>query len=161
MALVFRNGRPYLYTTEREGGKCVCRYGGSGETALLCARLNAIDREKKEAERYDARARLKRLDKIDKRIAGLSVVVDALVESTLTAAGWHRPGRHNWRKRRHPMSETTPAVPTAKSPAKIDPAQLSEKEVRALIDRAQSGDKSALPTLKALLDLAESASPIR
>ncbi len=152
MALVYRNGRPYRYKSSREGGRVVCRYQGSGETAVLIDQIDAIEREERDSEAERHRDLWRQLDAVDKPVADLSTLVDALVESALTAAGWHRTGRHPWRKRRTPMPPQTPAPADDTPPAAGVPPRLPEAEVRKLMDRAQKGDTSAMPALRKWID---------
>ena len=109
MALVYRNGRPYLYKSSREGGRVVCRYQGSGEAAVLIAQIEAIEGQERDEDAERQRDLCRRFDAVDEPVAVLSDLVDALVQSALTAAGWHRPGRHPWRKRRTTMTRQSPS----------------------------------------------------
>ena len=71
-----------------------------------------------------------------KPVAALSVLIDILVEFALTAAGWHRSGRHPWRKRRTSMPPQTPALTAQTANVGNAPAKPSDAEPRKLIDRA-------------------------
>jgi hypothetical protein len=56
MALEWRNGRPYFYTSRRSGRRVVREYGGSGEGAAICAHLSEYYRQDREFEAFSKRA---------------------------------------------------------------------------------------------------------
>ncbi len=53
MALVNRNGRPYLYKSVRRDGRVTSKCVASGEVAVLISRMELIDREKMEFDRWE------------------------------------------------------------------------------------------------------------
>jgi hypothetical protein len=65
MALIYRGGRPYLYRSERRGGRFTSRYVASGEAAVLIATLEAIERDEKDFRRRGERYERKELDDLD------------------------------------------------------------------------------------------------
>jgi hypothetical protein len=83
MALVYRNGRPYLYNSSREGGRVVCRYQGSGEAAVLIAQIEAMESRERDDEAEAQREVCRRFDAVSDHVAGFAALVDALVESAL------------------------------------------------------------------------------
>jgi hypothetical protein len=71
MALVYRDGRPYLYRTVRKDGRVTSEFRASGEAALLIDRIEAIERDaqdyqrwKERAEREEDRERQEELDEL-------------------------------------------------------------------------------------------------
>ena len=70
MALLYRNGRPYLYKSSREGGRVVCRYQGSGETAVLIAQMEAIESQERESEAERHRDLCRQFDAVDEARGG-------------------------------------------------------------------------------------------
>src|SRR5262245_66561849 len=100
MALVFRNGRPYLYKSIRRGGKVTSQYVGSGEDALLINALETIERDEQDYERYRERANRKQLDDLERALDELAQRAQDLAHEALSAAGYHRHDRGQWRKRR-------------------------------------------------------------
>jgi len=100
MALVFRNGRPYLYKSERQGDRVVARYVASGETALLIGKMGQIERQIEEDAAYLDREERKEADRLDRELDDLAGRAKNLAAEALTAAGYHRHHRGDWRKRR-------------------------------------------------------------
>ena len=99
MALVFRNGRPRLQRSVRRGGRVTTEYVASGESALLIARLEALERDERDSERSEFEAEREALDAAERALNGYFDRVEDLARSALYAAGYHRPKRE-WRKRR-------------------------------------------------------------
>jgi hypothetical protein len=89
MALVIRNGRPYLYRSVRKGGKVTSEYAGSGEFASLAGRLDAIEREERRRQLAEEREQRDRLDSEDRPVAELFHLVEIIARATLEAAGYH------------------------------------------------------------------------
>lgn len=52
MALVDRDGRPYLYRSVRRNGRVTSEYRASGEAAVLIHALEAVAREEREYRRW-------------------------------------------------------------------------------------------------------------
>ncbi len=95
-----RGNATYYYTAERVGGRVVKMYVGTGRVAVLAAQLDALTRverdEAAEAERRERDA----LAALDAALAPLHELADAATAAALVAAGFHRPKRAKWRKRR-------------------------------------------------------------
>jgi hypothetical protein len=151
MALVFRNGRVYSYKTSRVGGRVVCHYQGAGEFAFLMDQADKLIKATRRSEALRERADLEALDDIESSLVGWVAVFDVFVDSALTRAGWHRPGRHSWRIRRH-MSKQTPVPNPNAGTAKNHPARMTESQIRQLVECAREGDESAMAALRRLLD---------
>jgi hypothetical protein len=100
MALVYRNGRTYIYRSVRRGGKVTSEYGGSGMDAYLIGRMEAIDRDKRYYNRWLEDENRRKLDELDKALDELAAQGRALARDALTAAGYHQHDRGKWRKRR-------------------------------------------------------------
>jgi hypothetical protein len=60
MALVYRNGRPYLYRSVRRGGRVTSEYVAGGIAAQLIAALETIDQDEAEFQRWQAREERKK-----------------------------------------------------------------------------------------------------
>jgi hypothetical protein len=56
MAVVYRNGRPYVYKSVRRDGRVTSEYRGSGEIAALVGALDQIETAERDSEREEARA---------------------------------------------------------------------------------------------------------
>ena len=100
MAIVFRNGRPYLYRSIREGGRVKSQYLGRGEDALLIDALEAIERDEKDYQRHQERTERKELDDLEHAIEAMTQEARDLAREALSAAGYHQHHRGDWRKRR-------------------------------------------------------------
>jgi hypothetical protein len=92
--------RRYFYRSERRDGRPVRVYVGAGEAAELAAAaedLRRLDRA------IDARERLEeqvRLQEAEAPLLELCEATDVLARAALTAAGFHRHSRGEWRRRR-------------------------------------------------------------
>jgi hypothetical protein len=84
-----RGNRTFYYRVLRENGRLVKKYVASGEQAEAAAKRD-------EAERAH-RAELKRIGVL---LDALRMVIDALIEDQMLAAGYHRHDRGPWRKKR-------------------------------------------------------------
>jgi hypothetical protein len=87
------------YKSEREGGRVKTRYCGAGESGPLISRLDAIDRDDREAERNERRAERKEFDVEERAVSGWFDGVQAVADAAMIAAGFHK---HNgpWRRKR-------------------------------------------------------------
>ncbi|VTR91697.1 Uncharacterized protein OS=Singulisphaera acidiphila (strain ATCC BAA-1392 / DSM 18658 / VKM B-2454 / MOB10) GN=Sinac_7637 PE=4 SV=1 [Gemmata massiliana] len=95
-----RGGQSYYYTAERVNGRVVKQYVGTGMVATLAAQLHASTRTERAATaEADQRARAE-LEALDAALAPLYELADAATVAALVAAGYHRPKRGPWRKRR-------------------------------------------------------------
>jgi hypothetical protein len=89
-----RRGRGCYYTrTRREDGRRIREYIGIGQEARRAAEEDEARRRQVEAERDAARA-------LAEDVQTLSELADLLARAALLAAGYHRPNRGLWRKRR-------------------------------------------------------------
>lgn len=99
MALVYRNGRPYLYKSVRKDGRVTSEYVGSGQTALLIGRLDAIERDDREEERRQAKADRQDADDLERALDDLAGRARDAARAALIAAGYHQH-KGQWRKLR-------------------------------------------------------------
>jgi hypothetical protein len=75
-------------------------YLGRGDRAVAAADEDAARRAVRAARRQAEQER-RRLDlALGERLVGIGTEANALVEAALLAAGYHRPQRKPWRKRR-------------------------------------------------------------
>src|SRR4051812_4656289 len=95
----WERGRYYTRSV-REGGKVRREYVGTGKLAELAAQMDAIFRAQRQQQRAEERAEREELDALDAPLAELDDLADLLVRAALTAAGYHRHHRGEWRKRR-------------------------------------------------------------
>ncbi len=94
-----KNGRYYTRSC-RENGRVVREYVGGGTLGELAARLDALERQKREADRDAARADLEEVAALDGPLGELNELANLLAEAALVAAGFRRHNRGEWRKRR-------------------------------------------------------------
>lgn len=100
MAIVYRNGRPYLYRSKRRNGRVTSEYVGSGETAFLIGSMGRIEAVEREAERDRQRDEARQHDDIERILDDLAAAGRRLAHEALTAAGYHQHKRGEWRRRR-------------------------------------------------------------
>src|SRR5687767_5691572 len=94
------NGIDYYYRSVRSGGQVRSEYFGGGETAGLIASMDAVEREEKAARRRDERAERERGEEEDRRLGEWFDGIEAATHAILTAAGYHRHNRGEWRRKR-------------------------------------------------------------
>src|SRR5262245_40963303 len=99
-------GRPYYTRTRREAGRVVREYFGVGERARRAAEEDEARRRQAEADREAARA-------LAEDIQTLNELAELFAHAALLVAGYHRPNRGPWRKRR---VRKTPAPSTPRPP---------------------------------------------
>lgn len=99
MAWELRRGRAYYY--RRSGGRKV--YVGAGFAAEAIADLDALDRQDRAREREAERVEVERLREAlgpEDALAAFCAQADTRLVEYLTAAGYHRHHRGEWRRRR-------------------------------------------------------------
>ena len=94
MAIVYRNGRPYLYRSIRRGGRVTSEYVASGVDAMLIASDGPPSQWGRQSiERTE-------FDEIDRALdVQLSQAKD-LARQALVAAGFHQHDQGRWRRKR-------------------------------------------------------------
>lgn len=93
-------GGVYYTRSKRVNGRVVREYVGTGLAGELAEAEDRLAR----FERADRRERLREteheLEELARIAGGFDKMVEATVREALTAAGYHRPGRGRWRKKR-------------------------------------------------------------
>jgi hypothetical protein len=100
MALVRRGGGIYYYRSFRRDGRVTSQYHGSGQAARALAMLDAERRAVEDTERRAARAERDRLAAVDRVVVELDEAVDSIMRAALSAAGYRRHNRGEWRRSR-------------------------------------------------------------
>jgi hypothetical protein len=95
-----RGGRRYYYRSVRRGGRVEKEYLGGAPWVDAAARLEEMDRERREWERFEQRAEEERLAAATAPLAEFCAAVELLARVELLAAGYHRHDRGAWRRRR-------------------------------------------------------------
>src|SRR5215813_11548754 len=96
MGIERRGNQAYFYRKKRFGRRVVSVYAGSGEGALL----EASAREEDRLRRLEQRAELDRLMAAEQRLIEAYNRVELIFRAAMTAAGYHKHCRGQWRKRR-------------------------------------------------------------
>ena len=97
----------YYTRSKKVNGRVVREYVGTGKLAELMARMDAIERERRDAERADRRAKKAELDALDAPLKEFDELAGLLARAALVAAGYRQHHRGEWRKKRV-QSEQTP-----------------------------------------------------
>jgi len=150
MALIQRGNCTYLIHSVRRNGRVTSEYLGSGEIAVLEARLLALPRIRREEERRHWAA-------VEGALTVLSTLVEQVASETLIRVGYHRlPGRRTWRKWRGPYnmrkSRKQRPVPAPSRPSGVVPACDRPEDLVDVMGRAQRGDREAAKELASMLD---------
>src|SRR5688500_5666437 len=95
-----RNGRRYYYRSKRVGGRVVKEYLGGGAWINSMLWLEGRDRERAAEEQAQSKAERAKADELDAAVVEFCRFVDEVTREALTAAGYHRHDRGQWRKRR-------------------------------------------------------------
>ena len=147
VGLVYRNGRPYLYESERVNGRVVTRYGGSGQMAVLGAQLNECRRDMRRANVFDRRLNA---DIRAAKLAGYRAMfarAESLTAHILTAAGWHRHHRGEWRRTRGLPMKPVPINTVLDTWVPSEVATVAGSMSKDVEDKAATGDRSAVPAI--------------
>jgi hypothetical protein len=100
MAIVYRNGRPYLYKSLRRGAQVTSRYLAKGEDALLINAIETMARDEWDCERcWDEQMREESND-LERALDEMSERARTLAGEVLISAGYYQHHRGEWRKRR-------------------------------------------------------------
>jgi hypothetical protein len=95
-----KNGGRYYTRSRRVGGRVVREYIGTGRVAEAIAYLEARDREERDRARAESSRMKRELEDTNRLVQAYYDQVEEQVREVLTAAGYHRPKRGKWRKRR-------------------------------------------------------------
>jgi hypothetical protein len=100
MAWEERGSHRYYYRSRRVDGRVVKEYVGNGELADSIAALEALGRQKDAALRGKAEAERREQAAREAEIEAYCRRVDEALAETLTALGYHRHDRGQWRRKR-------------------------------------------------------------
>jgi hypothetical protein len=96
-----RQGGPKYYTrTRKVNRRYVREYVGTGARAEAAAAADALRRAERQAQAHERRAEQECLQRADAPLLHLDEALGLLVHVTLTAHGYHRHSKGQWRKRR-------------------------------------------------------------
>ncbi len=89
------------YTRSRKvDGRVVREYVGTGHSARVAARLDALDRQARAAERAADRVLRAELEAPDAAVTAFDDLAELVARAALAAAGYHQHRRGEWRKQR-------------------------------------------------------------
>jgi hypothetical protein len=120
-------------------------YVGNDDFAQLIARRDEAKRRERLARCAAERAERQKADEEDREIAAWFARVEAVASAAMIAAGFRKHHRSTWRRQR--MSREVESIPSRREPAPLDAAAIE-----ALLKRAQAGDASCKPDLRALFE---------
>jgi hypothetical protein len=92
--------RGYYYRVKRIDGSVVREYVGRGEVAELAARLDLIERHRREGERAQIREVKDQLSELEQCVLEADALADLVAEAGILAAGYRKHHRGAWRKQR-------------------------------------------------------------
>src|SRR5262245_59779907 len=141
----------YYVVSARRGGR-VLHFTFKGQAAEIAAYQTESRREARQkaiAARHEHR---EHWAQAQATLDELTRLTKLLQEVILLAAGFHRHARGEWRKKRAMNAQTTAQVPPAPAKPSTEPSGDLWQRLKALADRAQKGDASALPEIRRVLD---------
>lgn len=151
MAIEFRNGRAYVYTSQRYGTTVRKVYRGAGK--LFVAHFNLVQAERniehssKTFERIDT----ERKQKTNARLREWIGRVNAVVAEAMNAAGWHQHKRE-WRRKRGATMGTLVANNGIRGTWVGTDLRTAAGELPPDLEaKAAKGDKSVLPAIDEFL----------
>jgi hypothetical protein len=97
-------GGLYYTRSRRVGRRVVREYLGTGEGAEAIAHLDALERARRQREAQQWHKERARYSVADAALGTFCQACDELLEQELTAAGYHRHHRGEWRRRRRDTS---------------------------------------------------------
>jgi hypothetical protein len=172
MAWVTKGSRAYEIRSIRRGHNVTSTYIGGGipaEAAEFFRWLDASRRAEREAERAEWEAERDQFREVERQTIEADDEYEAVAEAALLAAGYHRPSRGRWRKRRSMATQidvTEPDQPLVTGQEmndlldRIDAAEGDEKKklqnhvhqgIQLLLKHAKAGVEAAVPALRVVL----------
>jgi hypothetical protein len=102
MTIKHRGNRTYWYESYRQDGRVRSRYLGPADPEFVALKeaLDELEREERETPDLDRLEELARREAADRLVRAFGKGVELVTAEILEAAGFHRPKRHIWRKKR-------------------------------------------------------------
>jgi hypothetical protein len=116
-----RRNRRYYYSKRRQGARVISQYLGPGDAGLLGELMVALDQRDRRRERRRREQEQRAAAELDRAVIGYFRVVDRIVAEVLGSAGYWRPGRRWWRKRRMSTSTNTSEIQPAAAGSLVAP----------------------------------------
>jgi hypothetical protein len=133
-----KNGHTYYYLKMRVGPRVLSKYACGGPMAVWMAEVDRQRREEDEARRRAERAVIDRWRAEEREEVAYYRRVESLFTAFMNAAGYHRPNRSRWGRRR--VGRTHKVV-----------AYMHDREADVL-ERLQDGDLKQLPEFRRILN---------
>jgi len=101
-------GGLYYTRSVRRNGRVRREYVGTGALAEAIAALDGYDRQRRDDAEAQTRAAIGEFDELEAAVSEYDREVSSMVAAALTAAGYHRHDRSDWRRKRdHKMKPKT------------------------------------------------------
>jgi hypothetical protein len=98
-----RGRRCYYYRAKKVGGRVIKEYIGGGELGEAIAALDLLESHARREQRQQQQACLevwqRHLQAVHAPVRDFSAAVDETLSTVLSAAGYHRHARGEWRKK--------------------------------------------------------------
>jgi hypothetical protein len=144
-----RGSQRYYYRVRYHQGQLTKIYYGTGPAAQRAAQED----EHKRTLRQQERLTQQRLRHLETQLTALTNVVRTLVSATLVGQGFHQHQRGDWRRWRHlSIPHQQEGVCTMEEFSVPVASGTSYDTLKSLVQQAQQGDTSILPTIRTLLD---------
>lgn len=92
--------RGYYYRSTRRNGQPRREYVGKGPVAEVISSLDTLAQIRRRMWAAVRQSERRRVERLDRRLGELDRLADLVAHAALVAAGYHRPKRGEWRKRR-------------------------------------------------------------
>ena len=97
MSLINRSGRNYYYRNKKKNGKVISEYVGSGELALISAKLDQHEQQAKKEQQAMVRTERAKSSLLDAKILDLEKTLSELFTWVAIASGYYLHKRE-WRQ---------------------------------------------------------------
>ena len=97
-------GGAYYTRSRKVNGRVIREYVGGGTLGEIAARMDALERLRREEEAALWREERERLEALDGLTEEVCEAAEVLAQAALVAAGYHQHKRGEWRKRRENQS---------------------------------------------------------
>ena len=95
-------GGLYYTRSRKEGGRVIREYVGGGILGELAARMDALERERREEQAAFWKEEQRDLDALEAPVQEISKASELLVRAALLASGYRQHNRGEWRLSRVP-----------------------------------------------------------
>ena len=109
MAWEQRGTKQYYYRSVRHGSRVTRTYIASGTFGMLAEFLDAEEQAERQAKAEAWRQARRDMEALDAQFSAWWDTGSAVIDATLTAAGYYRHHRGDWRKRAEPERNSSAA----------------------------------------------------